>query len=319
MTFSTQDFDRLKREVNLTALAASDQGYAIDRRASSRNSIVMRRADGDKIIVARGRNGTWIYFNVHDPSDSGTALDFIRRRRGGSLGDAGRYLEAWQGRPPPPLSEYVATLEPLPRDVVAVRAACEASRPLRYGEHDYLNRKRRLSPLLLAFADYVGRIRTDARGNAVFPHRDADGVCGFEIKNDRFTGFSPGGSKGLWQTQSLSEYWGLVVSEGAIDALSYAALHGPRGLRLVSVAGAMSPGQRLLLTQAIANFDGERVVVATDNDKAGDKLTATVGACFASAGRDDLQLVVDRPPVRGQDWNDVLRNSPRPLPPGLAP
>jgi hypothetical protein len=45
---------------------------------------------------------------------------------------------------------------------------------------------------------FAGHIRIDVRGNAVFPHIDRDGVCGYEIKNRNFTGFAPGGEKGLW-------------------------------------------------------------------------------------------------------------------------
>jgi hypothetical protein len=37
---------------------------------------------------------------------------------------------------------------------------------------------------------FAGRIRIDVRGNAVFPHIDRDGVCGYEIKNRSFTGSS---------------------------------------------------------------------------------------------------------------------------------
>jgi hypothetical protein len=43
----------------------------------------------------------------------------------------------------------------------------------------------------------LARLRIDARRNAVFPHRDDDGVCGYEIKNRGFTGFATGGVKAL--------------------------------------------------------------------------------------------------------------------------
>jgi hypothetical protein len=36
-------------------------------------------------------------------------------------------------------------------------------------------------------------VRIDSRGNAVFPHFDGAGLCGYEIKNQRFTGFAAGG------------------------------------------------------------------------------------------------------------------------------
>jgi hypothetical protein len=44
------ELERFKIEVVLPEFAAT-RGYSLDRRASSRNSIVMRHPDGDKIII----------------------------------------------------------------------------------------------------------------------------------------------------------------------------------------------------------------------------------------------------------------------------
>jgi hypothetical protein len=45
---------------------------------------------------------------------------------------------------------------------------------------------------------FAGRLKVDFRSNAIFPHADKDGPCGYEIKNKGFTGFARGGEKGLW-------------------------------------------------------------------------------------------------------------------------
>ncbi len=50
---------------------------------------------------------------------------------------------------------------------------------------------------------FAGRIRIDLRQNAIFPHFDAQGLCGYEIKNADFTGFASGGTKGLWLSQEM--------------------------------------------------------------------------------------------------------------------
>src|SRR5712691_13070689 len=65
---------------------------------------------------------------------------------------------------------------------------------------------------------FAGRIRMDARGNAVFPHFDAEGLCGYEIKNKGFTGFAAGASKGLWFSQARPEDNRLVFCESAIPS-----------------------------------------------------------------------------------------------------
>jgi hypothetical protein len=76
------------KEINLTEYAAA-QGYELDRKASSRNSAVMRRGEGDKIIVARGQDGHWIYCAVHDARDpGGSIIDFVQHRDRCSLGRA---------------------------------------------------------------------------------------------------------------------------------------------------------------------------------------------------------------------------------------
>jgi hypothetical protein len=47
-----------------------------------------------------------------------------------------------------------------------------------------------------------GAQKYEARGEApAFPHFDQLGLCGYELKNRNFTGFAPGGEKGLWSSQ----------------------------------------------------------------------------------------------------------------------
>ena len=61
--------------------------------------------------------------------------------------------------------------------------------------HPYLERRRALPPALLALDRFAGRIRIDDKGNAVFPHFDAEGLSGYELKNVGFTGFASGGAR----------------------------------------------------------------------------------------------------------------------------
>ena len=62
----------------------------------------------------------------------------------------------------------------------------------------------------------------------LFPHRDADGLCGFEIKNAGFTGFAAGGGKALWHSARPESARTVVVCESAFDAMSYQQLTGRR-------------------------------------------------------------------------------------------
>ena len=54
------ELDQFKTSINLSEFAAA-RGYALDRRASSVNSAVMRHPDGDKIVIARNEGRTSKY------------------------------------------------------------------------------------------------------------------------------------------------------------------------------------------------------------------------------------------------------------------
>src|ERR1700722_7521028 len=88
------ELEEFKRRINLTEYAAAI-GYRLDRRASSRNSAVMSHPAGDKIIVAKGEDGHWVYFSVRDDRDHGSIIDFEQRRKGGTLGEIRKVLRPW--------------------------------------------------------------------------------------------------------------------------------------------------------------------------------------------------------------------------------
>lgn len=325
MNTRPDELEAFKTEINLSELMASF-GYQLDRKASSRNSASMVHPDGDKLIVARGREGHWVYFSVRDPGDNGTAIDFVQRRTGENLGHTRRRLRDWLRAPlavAPPRPDpqtYAPSLEPITRDLAQVRARFEEARPLT-GHHRYLVEDRHIPAELLSRAIFRDRVRVDPRGNVLFPHFTRDGLSGFEIKNAGFTGFAKGGTKGLWGTRKREHDDRLVIAETAIDALSHAALAGHHRTRFVSIAGELNPSQPELITSAIGSLPaGGQVVLAMDNDEGGDRLTEQLTQAFERADRDDLELRDDRPPVRGTDWNDVLRTAtPPPLSPDQGP
>jgi hypothetical protein len=190
------ELERFKTAINLTEYAASE-GYQLDRRASSRNSVVMRHPGGDKIVIARGEDDHWIYFSVHDDNDNGSISDFIQHRRRCSIGEVRRELRPWVGgsfvRPAPGLS--VPEVVAVSRDRAGVIRALAGMRPLI--THRYLEDERGIPRGLLEQPRFAGRVLVGARSNVVFPHADRDGPCGYEVKNRGFTGFAPGGEDGV--------------------------------------------------------------------------------------------------------------------------
>ena len=297
------ELTRFKTEVNLSEFAAS-KGYWLDQRESSRNSAVMRHPDGDKIIVARNDGGAWMYFSVRDSQDNGTIIDFLQNRKGGSLGDIRKTLRAWHGAPRPSSAarapSFAADLLPLSRDRARVLSEWGAAKDC--AALPYLT-GRGIGPEVLLLPRFAGCMRRDRRDNALFPHYDRDGLCGFEVKNKGFTGFAPGGVKGLWYSRTQPTDLWLVLTESAIDAFSYHALHEQPDARYMSTGGELNPQQPLLLRGAIEKMPkGSTILLAFDRDEGGEKLSDEVKAI--APGDRTLQRVV---PDVGKDWNDVLK------------
>jgi hypothetical protein len=312
-----EELDLFKSGINLTEYASA-QGYVLDRKHSSRNSVAMRGPEGDKVIIARdARDGNWIYFSVSDDHDNGTIIDFITRRRPFSLGEVRKELRPWVGLAPnppprPPASAYQKDVEPITRDSAEMLAQFAGCTPIVHG-HRYLEEERGIPRSVLEDARFAGRIYTDRFHNAVFPHRGRNGICGLEIRNYRFRGFSKGGEKGLWYSRALPEDTTLIICESGIDGLSYYALHRPAQAHYFSIAGEMNPMQKILMASAMQKLPrGGTVIAATDHDPGGANLARQIREIAEAAERPDLGVIDHRPETAGQDWNNVLHPVPRP-------
>ena len=168
-------------------------------------------------------------------------------------------------------------------------------------------------PNVLSSPRFTGRVRVDRRGNAVFPHFDVSGLCGYEIKNQGFTGFAAGGKKGLWFSHSRPSDRRLVLAESAIDALSHAVLFpdAEDRTRYASLGGKPNAKQPELVQLTIARLpEGAEIVAAFDADEAGRMLVSmvrlAVETVVSRTGR-KLTFLVHLPAEDGEDWNQVLQ------------
>jgi hypothetical protein len=305
------ELHRFKSDIHFLHYAADRYGYRRDRRESSISSHVLRHpATDDKIVVRKDRDGHWTYFSVRDDRDHGTILDFVQRRgRHLSLGSVREELRSWLGtaRPMPealdlPRRSVPTERRPFAEVFEAARAASTC---------DYLC-ARGLRPETLSDPRFAGTWRVDARGNVLFAHRDDTGVLtGFEIKNRGFTGFATGGTKSAWQSAALESDRVLVVTESAIDALSYHQLHRGQSeaARYLSTAGAPSAAQFELLEKLFCRLPREMAVVAAvDSDEAGHKLAGRIEALPRRLPR--LYFRRDTP-AAAKDWNEILQRVER--------
>jgi hypothetical protein len=304
------ELDAFKRDIDLRQFAES-LGYQIDRRESWRGSAVLRCA-ADKIVVKRNGNGHYVFFSLRDDDDNGTVIDFVQRRQHLSLGAVRQVLRPWIGRPAS--TPQFPQLPPASAD--RMRVEREYRRMADVQRYPYLERDRCLPAAVLSSPRFAGRMRIDARGNTVFPHFDAAGLCGYEIKNRGFTGFAAGGQKGLWFSHTRPDDWRLVLAESAIDAISYATLFPDSAdrTRYASLGGRPSSRQMGMVQAAVFKLSaGAEVVAAFDADEAGRSLAAVTGAVIgnarAAADRSGLGFRAHLPAKEGEDWNQVLQNS----------
>jgi hypothetical protein len=72
----------------------------------------------------------------------------------------------------------------------------------------------------------------------------------------------------------------------------------------------ISPQQEPLIKSAMELMpEGGKIILAFDHDAGADSLAARIKALFSDLRGARLELIDDRPPTPGDDWNDVLRAS----------
>jgi len=303
------ELDRFKRDIHLVGFAVQRYGYVRDRRESSRACHVLRHlGSNDKIVVRQGQDGHWTYFSVRDSGDNGTILDFVLARGARSLREAREELRQYLGSPPPEIDFPQAP----PQRSANTRSAAESfDLALRADNCPYLN-ERGIRPETLTDARFADTWRVGPRQNVFFAHRDDDGVVtGFEIKNRGFTGFATGGRKTAWQSVARPDDRALVITESAIDALSYHQLHPEHAAatRYLSTAGNPSPSQIELLDRLFSALPASSTVIAAvDADSPGETLAR--GLHDLTRRHAELGFRRDAP-TSAKDWNEVVQRVER--------
>lgn len=285
------ELEQFKTDIDLRGYAA-EQGYQLDRKESWRGSAVMRHANGDKIIIKRGADGHYIYFSVHQSDDNGTIIDFVQKRMRISLGAVRKELRPYLGAPSSQLPAF-SPLQKTSKDQILVETEYAETRDALHGL-PYLENERGLPASLLASKRFAGRVRIDKRGNAIFPHIDAEGiVTGFEKKNKGFTGFASGGTKGLWLSNLFPDDTSIILCESGIEGLSYALLFPDARARYGSIGGKLNPSQPEQILREIVRMPANSEIVAAMNaDKDGRDLARVVRQAFESSGRSDLRFKI---------------------------
>ena len=294
VTHMRDELERFKTDINLSEYMAL-HGYSLSLKESSKTSAIMRHDNRDKLVVTRNKNNHWVYFSVRDNSDNGSIIDFHQKRTGNNLGKTRQELRGFHGLPALN-GKFMKTKD-------RAKILCELEGMKIINNHSYLA-QRGINKTLLENERFRETIKLDAHNNVVFPHRDKSGNCGYELKNQKFTGFSPGGEKGVWHSNVFTTDKNLVLTESAIDALSYHQINRDKDTRYFSVGGALSSKQLGIIKSAIDKMaSGSKIILAFDNDVAGRELSKSVTAVIT---RKDLLIEIKAPTI-GKDWNEQLQ------------
>jgi hypothetical protein len=282
--------------------------WQLDKKESTRRCLKYRRAEGEVLLVTHAGRGWW------DPRSTakGDVFGLVQYLNPGlNFSEVRKVLRPFIGLSPSyPIHVGRSASEkptvPLDEKWDRRRVPVRGSPTWRY-----LTETRRIpAPVVLA-AIRAGALREGPYASAWFAHRDPDGrLTGIEMRGSDYRGFSPGGAKTLFRLPgrlpaNTVPVRRLVVAEAPIDAMSVAAIEHLRADTLyVATAGGMGPHTLVALERefrALASAGGA-LVVATDNDRAGERYNAQlVGMALAVGVRSERLL-----PPPDQDWNDVL-------------
>lgn len=298
-----RELERFKKEIDLREYAAS-VGYEVDSRKTTKRTAVMR-CKGDKVMIRKDTDDHYIYCSYRDLTDNGTIIDFVKNRQSLNLGEIRKALRPWIGesaQPPKYKLRFKQKLEKTEKDREAVLAEYMKQDELET-ENRYLTNERSIPVEVYLGERFAGKINTDKYKNAIFPHYDDRGLCGFEKKNKSFTGFAKGGEKTVWFSNFFKRDTKMVIVESGIEALSHYALFKPENSRYVSMGGGWSPEAMKLVKKMMDEFSGD-IVTAFNNDAGGWDMEKRFRD---EAG--DRSIISEYPEEVGQDWNEMLTNT----------
>ena len=304
------ELEDFKKNINLVEYVCSF-GFEVDKRKSSRSSIVVKR-NSDKLLVSKDINNIWFFKSIDDPDFKGTILQFHQRETGENLGYTRKNLRRWTG------GSYKFKETVLKRSNEEIQEAREeANRKFKSFKKitNYITgylESRKISLDVLLDPLFANKIFYDERNNIIFPQYDKkykdQGITGYSKKNNKFSGFS-GGNKGVWISNNFENSKRIVVVESAFDALSYHQIKGTgdKEISYLSFEGNFSLLQLDLLLSLLEKMptNDSCCIVGTDNDKDGNKYFDRIKEAINNS---DILIEIKREASTYNDWNEQLKN-----------
>ncbi|MCM2476401.1 DUF3991 domain-containing protein [Rhizobium sp. CG5] len=291
------DIEELRTQVGCAAVL-EHEGFAIDRKESTRRAVKFRR-DDDIIIVIHDDRG---WFDVRSDA-KGDVFALASYLHGIGFAEALAVvgdLVAFQ----PTAATWEKPLRQTQTGASVADRWNQRKRPWRASATwSYLRHNRALPWQVISAAIEADVLREGPYGSMWAKHVDETGaVIGWEERGPEWRGFSTGGAKALFRF-GMNDVRRICVTEAAIDALSLAAIEQTRSDTLyVSTGGGWSPLTALAL-ENLASGEGTWLVAATDNNVQGEVFADRLRQMADRAGCDFSRL---RP--RCEDWNEELKD-----------
>jgi len=279
------------------AAVLEHEGFAVDRKESTRRAIKFRRGH-DIVIVIHDDRG-WF-----DPrSDAkGDVFDLAGYLHGIGFAEALAVVGD--------LAAFQPTSRAWDKPVSYTQAIASITnrwngrrRPWRgSATWIYLQQNRALPWQVVSAAIDAGVLREGPHGSMWAKHVNEMGmIIGWEERGPDWRGFASGGAKSIFRFGAESARR-ICVTEAAIDALSLAAIEQVRADTLyVSTGGGWSPVTAHELGR-LASKEGAWFVAATDNNVQGEIFADRLRQMAHSAGCDFSRL---RP--EAGDWNEEVK------------
>ena len=306
MSEQNTEIEWLKGSVNCAVLLERlAPVWQLDRAQSTRHSLKYRRGAGE--IVNHDGRGWW------DPLSEakGDIFTLVQHFDPGlTFGAACRLLCGFIGIAPAFPEDFRTRRTQASR--VSVVQRWDRCQPLSRGSPAwlYLAGSRNLPESILTIAGAADAVREGPHGSAWFAHRDGVGLLtGTEMRGPDYRNFSAGGSKTLFRLPGgPGPLPRVAVCEGAIDAISLAAIEGLHSDTLyTATTGGMGPATIAALQQLLHAMSADPasiLIAATDADMAGRRYAGRLEELATEAG---VRFEAILPPAGLNDWNDALR------------
>lgn len=294
-----EELEALRAEVNCESVLER-AGYKIDLKESTRRAAKYRR-DGSIVIVTHDGRGWFDPLSEKKGDVFGLAM-FLDEVTFPIAAKTVASLIGFQLHRP----EWSTSRTTVPIEDIRNRWQSRHVPSPGSGAWRYLCWARWIPVVIIRQAIQEGALREGPFGSMWAAHVDGDGVvAGWEERGPDWRGFSSRGSKTLFRL-GLPAATRLCVTEAAIDAMSLAALEGPRENTLyLSTGGGWSPATDAALG-VLTSRPGVNLVAATDANCQGDSYADRLRAIAVASGCNWQRL---RPSA--DDWNEVLQNRER--------